>query len=589
MTPLGPDSTEEHRSTLLRMMNILDAQPIEEMEHITRIAQSFFQVSNIVISLLDTKRQWFLPRQTPPRSEAPLIANDSHEDAHFYNDPTVTDEKHIQFHACYPLCSVHGISLGTLCLYHNKPRAFTTTQLEQLGALAYMIQTCLQKMEIEAESAITHDMLRKTNYINTQIFSRSAIGLVLMSLDKRPLKVNPAICTMLGYSEKQLLNTAMKDITFQDDLSISNALYDQILRDDEHHGVIQKRYITADGSLLWAMVSISMLYNPDGSQYGLLLAISDISEQKDAESALITLSHDLEQHVEQRTQELQRSHNFIQDITDHIPAMISCISPDNTFTFANRHLRSLLGYSDNSFYHLDIRGIIHPDIVNLFIRKLEESRQQHKPIFFDHSIDTPPKNKITLHTEMVPAKSPEDGTYVLSTDITKLTSLRDQLEFEANHDHLTGLPNRRAIIAYLTHLAGKQRHRGLALLFFDIDNLKYYNDHYDHDFGDRVIKAFARILRKHTRSDDLIGRLSGDEFVMIVHEKKNLIKEVDAISRKLKFYIERPILIKGETLSLSASMGNTLLSKDVKLDVSEFIRQADAAMYQVKRNRSRKA
>ncbi|WP_407336465.1 GGDEF domain-containing protein [Dickeya ananatis] len=161
--------------------------------------------------------------------------------------------------------------------------------------------------------------------------------------------------------------------------------------------------------------------------------------------------------------------------------------------------------------------------------------------------------------------------------------MRDRLSFEANHDHLTGLPNRRAVISYLQRLAGKKRRGALALLFFDINNFKHYNDHFGHDFGDRVIKTFARLLRQNTRSYDFIGRLAGDEFLMVIHEQQNLSSEIRSITQKLKAKIEKPVTIRHQTITLSASVGHAILQEDAPLNANELIRKADSAMYRAKR------
>ncbi|OSN04785.1 GGDEF domain-containing protein [Lonsdalea iberica] len=139
------------------------------------------------------------------------------------------------------------------------------------------------------------------------------------------------------------------------------------------------------------------------------------------------------------------------------------------------------------------------------------------------------------------------------------------------------------MISYLNQLATKQRQHGLALLFFDLDNFKHYNDRYGHEFGDRVIKTFARVLGQNTRPKDLIGRLSGDEFVMVLHEQQDLDREVDELCRVLKERFQKPLRIRGQDIELSASVGIAILGKNDRLDVNHFIHQADTAMYQAKR------
>ncbi len=598
MIPPLDAGAKEQRSALLRMMNILDTRPVEELERITRITQSFFEVDSVVISLIDTDRQWSLSRRNFPYSETPLsisfcvhtvasneplIIPDARKDPRFSDNPMVTGKQQVRFHASYPLRSFYGIPLGALCLYHSQPVEFTDKKLEQLSDMAYVVQTYLQRVEMQAEAESTRDMLHRADYVNRQIFSQAAIGLVLMTPDKKPIRVNHTICKMLGYTEEGLLQTTMENVTYPGDLALTKERYDNLLKMGNRNTTFQKRYCRMDGSLLWAMVSVALLYNPDGSQHGLLLAITDISNQKASETALLTLSKELEQRVEQRTEELQRSHQFIQDITDHIPAMISCISPDNIFTFANHHLKVLLGSQGDEPINSHIRATLRPKERKLFMPLLDKVRKTRQPVHIEHTVNLPSGVDTTYHTQMVPAEPPAQGVYIFSTDITDLTSLRDQLKFEANHDHLTGLPNRRAVISYLNQLAMKPRKGGLALLFFDLDNFKHYNDHYGHEFGDRVIKTFARILGQNTRAHDLIGRLSGDEFVMVLHERKDMAREVEELSRTLKERIEKPTRIRGHDIVLSASVGIAILGKNDRLDVNHFIHEADTAMYQAKR------
>ncbi|WP_035341433.1 diguanylate cyclase, partial [Dickeya sp. DW 0440] len=390
---------------------------------------------------------------------------------------------------------------------------------------------------------------------------------------------------MLGYDEATLLALPVESVVHPDDMPTLNHEHRLLIDNDLSESTQLRRYVRADGSDLWALVSISVLFQPDGSKFGLLLALTDLSQQKATEQTLLDLSQELEKRVDQRTAELRQRNRFIQDLTDNIPAMISCITPDNRLSFANRHLRKLLEKltGHNPPFERDIHELFRPQELGLFMPKLEESRQKQQALSFEHVLDMPDGNPITFHTELVPATSLELGTYILSTDITHLTVLRDQLAFEANHDHLTGLPNRRAVISYLNRQASKKRRGALALLFFDINNFKSYNDRFGHDFGDRVIKTFARLLRKHTRSYDFIGRLSGDEFLMIIHEQRNLLSEIRIITQKLKERIEKPVTIRNQLITLSASIGHAILPKGVPLDANALIRQADTAMYRAKR------
>ncbi|ACS85894.1 sensor domain-containing diguanylate cyclase [Musicola paradisiaca] len=598
MSPLRHRSDKHQQRVLARMLKIFESQPAEELQRLIRIVQSYFQVKSVVISLLDDHRQWFLYHcnfslPEPPINhsfcvhtvdgDAPLIVPDTLEDRRFANNPLVTGEPRVRFHASYPLHLSTGKAFGALCLYHDQPRLFSPPDLEQLGDLAFIVQTTLQKVEMQANAELVREKFQHMESINQQIFSRAAVGLALIMPDMKPVKINAALCNILGYSEELLLTLPVEQVVYPDDLPALIATHQRLLSGEISQDMAQRRYFRADGSVIWMLVSISALYNPNGSIFGLQVALHDLSQLKATEQALRELSQELEQRVEQRTQELMLSHQFIQDITDHIPALVSCISPDNHFTFTNRHLRKLLGDEQQDYYQQDIHNIMQPPELALFLPRLEESRQKRLPMSFEHTVHTLNNQFITYHTELVPAARPEDGTYILSTDISRLTALRDRLVFEANHDHLTGLPNRRAVINHLTRIINKKHRKPLALLFFDINNFKHYNDQFGHGFGDRVIKVFARLLRRNTRAYDFIGRLSGDEFLMVIHEQSCLPREVQIIGEKLKNRIEKPVKIFNQTITLSASIGTAFLPQGATLNINELIRQADAAMYEDKR------
>ncbi|GAB7208285.1 hypothetical protein OS21_47860 [Dickeya oryzae] len=347
--------SEEQQDILARMLNIFDTQPADELPRLARITRTFFQVQSVVISLVNSERQWFLtkenfPRQEPPiefsfcahtvSANAPMIVADTLLDSRFVNNPLVTGANPIRFHASYPLRSSLGTPLGALCLYHHHPRTFSDEELQQLSDLACIVQTVLHKVEMQAREAIAQEKLHHADYINQQMFSSAAIGLALVAPDKQPIKVNPAFCDMLGYDEQTLLTLPVGKIVHPEDFPALIADHELLMNNDVRESTNQRRYIRADGSELWVQVSLSVLSNPDGSKFGLLLALTDLSAQKASEQRLRDLSQELENRVEQRTAELYQSHQFIQDITDHIPAMISCINPDNVLVFANRHLRS---------------------------------------------------------------------------------------------------------------------------------------------------------------------------------------------------------------------------------------------------------
>jgi two-component system cell cycle response regulator len=157
----------------------------------------------------------------------------------------------------------------------------------------------------------------------------------------------------------------------------------------------------------------------------------------------------------------------------------------------------------------------------------------------------------------------------------------------AHTDPLTQLPNRRLISMHLEKcLAGAVRHkvRG-AILLLDLDGFKAINDLHGHDAGDKVLIEVARRLKFHTRAEDVIGRIGGDEFIILIQhldtDNQTAHDTVYRLAKKLVNAIHEPICFNDQTLNVSASIGIRLL-KPEELDTTSIIREADAAMYHAK-------
>jgi diguanylate cyclase (GGDEF)-like protein len=150
--------------------------------------------------------------------------------------------------------------------------------------------------------------------------------------------------------------------------------------------------------------------------------------------------------------------------------------------------------------------------------------------------------------------------------------------YNANHDELTGLPNRRALIAELkSRLVARRK---TAVMVIDLDRFKVMNDYLGHTSGDRLLTAIADRLRTSIRTNDFAGRLGGDEFVFIV-DKANSEMEVLATAYRILDLIAQPVEIFGQEVSHTASIG-IAIAEQGEMNELDLLRWSDVAMYAAK-------
>jgi diguanylate cyclase (GGDEF)-like protein len=161
-----------------------------------------------------------------------------------------------------------------------------------------------------------------------------------------------------------------------------------------------------------------------------------------------------------------------------------------------------------------------------------------------------------------------------------------RLDMLANHDPLTGLPNRSYFQDFLGHaLARAQREKSqVSLLFIDLDRFKHINDSQGHEVGDQVLRVVGSRLDEQLRADDFVARLGGDEFaVILTHPPAS--RAASRVARKLIQALAESFKLGSRRYAIGASIGISVYPDD-GLDANTLLRQADLAMYQAKQRRS---
>ena len=158
----------------------------------------------------------------------------------------------------------------------------------------------------------------------------------------------------------------------------------------------------------------------------------------------------------------------------------------------------------------------------------------------------------------------------------------DDMRRRALHDQLTGLPNRAMFMEALERAIHKGQRRGsrLSVLFVDLDRFKEVNDTLGHAAGDKLLLAVAERLTKAVRQSDMVARLAGDEFVLLIEDHKGP-EDVLIVGQKVLEFLERPVLLEWREVKTSASIGIASFPED-GADVTALMEHADTAMYLAK-------
>jgi len=264
---------------------------------------------------------------------------------------------------------------------------------------------------------------------------------------------------------------------------------------------------------------------------------------------------------------------------------------DGVIESFNHGSEILLGYSANEMIGEHITKIYLEEDYEFLGKNIEIVLKKG-----EHSTDVRlvKKSKKLLHANLSlsvlrDGEGKPMGMVGYSKDITdqmiakeKLLDEKIKLAHQAQHDELTGLPNRVLFYDRLNQALEKaKRHtKRVALFFIDLDNFKQINDSLGHDVGDEVLKVVTLRLRETMRGEDSIARLGGDEFTVILEELTK-VEDSSFIANKILKSLFQPIEINGNKLYISSSIGISIYPDD-GISMQNLVKYADSAMYKAK-------
>jgi PAS domain S-box/diguanylate cyclase (GGDEF) domain len=305
------------------------------------------------------------------------------------------------------------------------------------------------------------------------------------------------------------------------------------------------------------------------------------SPEGDGVMEIIYTGRDVTQRV-MAEQALADSERRLRTITDNVPAVIAHVDASEHYTFINAYVEHISGDDPRQLIGKTMREVrgeqVYGDLKGHIATALGGGTAM-----FEYEADYKGKH-FCFQTTFVPDWDPEGhvrGFYALTTDITHIKDVEQELSRLARFDTLTGLANRRHFderIAML--LLQKYRQRSpLLLMMIDIDHFKRINDSWGHGVGDEVLKAVGQRIQGCLRKNDLVARLGGDEFVALVEdvESSSIAEE---LTRKIQAAMAREITVGAIRVQMTLSIGVAFCRSVASADT--FMQIADTALYQAK-------
>jgi Amt family ammonium transporter len=418
------------------------------------------------------------------------------------------------------------------------------------------------------------ESLRETEARYRGIFENAIEGIFQTTPEGRYLSANPALATLYGYDSPQELINSVNSIEQQ--VYLEPGRRAEFVRQMARCGSIkdfESPIRRRDGSVRWVSENSRAVCGPDGVLLGYEGTTIDITDRKRAQ-----------EERRQAEEALRQSEERLRDIVEHSSNLFYSRTPDNVLTYVSPQSRAFLD--------------CEPDQApRQWSAWVSDSPQNDEGLLATwRAVETglpQPVYRLELQSvlgrrlwvEVNEAPVMRDGRAVAIVgalvDVTRRTEIEAELQHQAFHDSLTGLPNRALFMDRLQHaLALADRSPLLhAVLFLDLDRFKVVNDSLGHEVGDQLLQAVARRIKNCLRPGDTAARLGGDEFTVLI-ESITDVNDAIHIAERIAQALQEPLSLGGHEVFVTSSIGITLSQPDDTPDA--MLRDADVAMYRAK-------
>ena len=418
-------------------------------------------------------------------------------------------------------------------------------------------------------STSRHEM-REQLHFTEELIDALPTPVYFKNRDGHYIGVNKAWEKLVGISRADFLGKTVS-VLFADEPEIA-ALHHA--KDEElwqHPGMLSYEVAAtrADGRLHRLLYYKATFTNADGEIAGLIGAVVDLTEHKQAEDAL--------RRSEANLAEAQR--------IAHLGSWEWDIAT-NSLTWSDEVYR-IFGRTPDEFGNTfdAFLDAVHRDDREIVLCAVDRALSKHEGFTIEHRVVQLDGTERVVHDrgEVVVGATGQPARIVGTVqDVTEWKRAQERLSYLALHDPLTDLPNREHFVQRLREaiVEARRLERVVAVLFLDVDRFKFINDTLGHDTGDRLLHEVGRRLAGLLRSGDMVARYGGDEFTVLLANVAR-VDDISRVAQKLVASFSQPIDVAGRELFVTPSLGISVFPVDA-LTPENLIKHADSAMYHAK-------
>ncbi len=391
---------------------------------------------------------------------------------------------------------IDGYVYGTAVLVlKEKPEQYI---LELLKTYAHFTSITLRRTLAEQALRASEQELK--------IVTENMTDLVSMTdVEGRIIYVSGSYRQLLGYEKDELLGKAVFEIVFEEDLPEVLAKFQKAIATGENDSV-DYRAVKKDGTIIWLETLGNLLFDNDGLVNGAIFSIRDITDRKRFEEAL------------------SESEQKYRNIADNITDVVWIADMNFTVTYVSPSVERMLAETVEEHLQKTMDQKFPPQSLEYLFRVFSEEMEKENDPLSDKNrtrvleVEHYKADGTTIWLSMhISALRDHSGKIMgfqgVARDITDRKNAEDYIRYISFHDQLTGLYNRH----YFEHCRKEfENIPVISVIVTDINSLKLVNDTYGHEYGDQLIKEYAKILKQSFKQSDLIFRWGGDEFIVIL-------------------------------------------------------------------------